>query len=80
MLLSELRVNEVGIFLENFESRKIKGKTFIVKDRWPEDRGSGGTVVIVKDEGEIEIWWERYDPKVFFKSKGNITTVIDWGG
>lgn len=72
-LLSELRVEDCGeIRDENNES----GGKFIVIKRIPEDRTSGSSLIQFTDGSSFDFSWDRINPKVKFRGKGEIRIKI----
>lgn len=68
--LRDLREGDVG---------RMKGRLFIVKSRYPEDRVSGSTHVVFQD-GEAQVFlWDNSDPTVEHVGKGHfINDVRTW--
>lgn len=59
--ISHLRINECG---------RLKDKLFIVINRWPEDRASGGTYILYEGGPMARFIWDWEDPEVEFLGAG----------
>jgi len=49
---------------------------FIVTNRWPEDRVSGGTEIAYKDGTHQDFSWDYNNPKVVYLGEGKLETKI----
>jgi hypothetical protein len=67
MKLSDVRLNGVG---------KLNGELFIVVDRYPADRVSGGTEIAFEDGCRKTYIWDYEDPEVAYFGKGKLKTEI----
>lgn len=64
--LSSLRAHDIG---------SIEGHRFIVLDRYPEDRSSGGTVIMYEAGDQKRFLWDHEDPMVEPLGRGKVVIV-----
>lgn len=77
MKLSHLREGEAGRFTEKCkEWAGMKGVRFIVTDRFPEDRSSGGTTIVTEKGNQFSFLWEYHDPEVEKIGTGRVETTV----
>lgn len=67
--MSQLHENDVGL---------LDGQMFIVVDRYPEDRASGGTEIQYRNSSKRSFVWDNNNPDVMYIGKGRIVQTIEW--
>jgi hypothetical protein len=78
MQLSGLQVRECGRFRD--KPSHLAGMRFIVVDRYPADRASGGTTVLLEGGGQAIFVWDHENPNVDLLGTGRVETKITWPG
>lgn len=69
-LIKLSHVPEGGVF-------RLKNTKYIVIDRIPEDRSSGGTTFRGEKGGDQTYWWDHDNPKVKYLGPGKLVTKIE---